>query len=263
MTGCGPALEKRRLIHLRDLVRQLVARDMKVRYEGSVFGVAWSLMSPLLLLLVFHFVFRLVFSLDIPRYSSFAFSAILAWTWFHMSLSQAAGAITGSRELIKSPGFPPAILPAVTVTTNLIHFVLAFPVVMLFLVIDGTGLSLTILALPIVMALQFILTLSLAYFVATANVMFRDTQHLLGVFLQLLFFLSPIFYEASAVPVAYQPLYRLNPMVHLIDAYRAVLLRGTLPVWLPLLLLGMLGACLLYVSLKVFLRMSYRFVEEL
>ena len=263
MISSGTRLHGARVIYLRDLLRELVAREIKVRYEGSFVGLAWSLVNPLLLLLVFHFLFRVVLSLDIPRYSSFAFSAILAWTWFQMSLFQAAGAISGSRELIKLPGFPPAILPAVTVTTNLIHFVLALPVVMLFLVIDGTGLSLTILALPIVMALQFILTLSLAYFVATANVMFRDTQHLLGVFLQLLFFLSPIFYEASAVPAPYQPLYRLNPMVHLIDAYRAVLLRGSLPVWLPLLLLGMLGACLLYVSLKVFMRMSYRFVEEL
>ncbi|TMA57854.1 MAG: ABC transporter permease, partial [Deltaproteobacteria bacterium] len=172
-------------------------------------------------------------------------------------------AITGSRELIRCPGFPAAILPVVTVATNLIHFLLSFPVLLLFLLLNGTGLSLTILASPLVMVLQFILTLSLAYLVATANVIFRDTQHLLGVLLQLLFFLSPVFYDASTVPARYQSLYRLNPLVHLIDAYRAVLLRGTLPEGLPLLALGVVAVGLLYVGLKVFTQTSYRFVEEL
>ena len=256
-------LRDRRAIYLRDLLRELIVRDMKVRYKGSVLGVAWSFMTPLLLLLVFHFIFRLVLSLNIPRYSSFAFSGMLVWGWFQLSLVQAAGAITGSRELIRCPGFPAAILPVVTVATNLIHFLLSFPVLLLFLLLNGTGLSLTILASLLVMVLQFILTLSLAYLVATANVIFRDTQHLLGVLLQLLFFLSPVFYDASTVPARYQPLYRLNPLVHLIDAYRAVLLRGTLPEGLPLLVLGVVAVGLLYVGLKVFTQTSYRFVEEL
>src|SRR2546425_822667 len=156
-------LRDRRAIYLCDLLRGVIARDMKVRYKRSGLGVAWSFMTPL----------------------------------------------------------------------------------------------------PLVMVLQFILTLSLAYLVATANVIFRDTQHLLGVLLQLLFFLSPVFYEASAVPARYQPLYRLNPLVHLLDAYRAVLLRGTLPEGLPLLVLGVVAVGLLYVGLKVFTHTSYRFVEEL
>jgi lipopolysaccharide transport system permease protein len=256
-------LNGRRMIYLRDLLHELVARDIKARYEGAVLGIAWSVMNPLLLLLVFHFLFRYVLTLDIPRYSSFTFSAILVWTWFQMSVFQSAGTITSNRELVKSPGFPPAILPAVTVTTNLIHFVLALPVLMLFLLIDGTGLRLTILALPIVMGLQFVLTLSLAYLVATANVIFRDTQHLLGVLLQLLFFLCPIFYDPNAVPARYQPMYRLNPMVHLIDAYRAVLLRNTLPDLLPLAAIAVLAAALLYVGIRSFMQASHRFVEEL
>src|SRR5207237_6054486 len=113
----------------------------------------------------------------------------------------------------------------------------SLPYLLLFLLLNCTGMSLTILASSLVMVLQFILTLSLAYLVATANVIFRDTQHLLGVLLQLLFFLSPVFYVASTVPARCQSLYRLTSLVHLIDAYRPVLLRGTLPEGLPLLAL--------------------------
>lgn len=256
-------LSRRQLIYHVDLLRELVVRDIKVRYKRSILGVAWSLVNPLMLLLVFQFLFHMVLSVNIPRYSSFAFSGMLAWSWFQLSMIQSAGAITGSRDLIRLPGFPLGVLPAVVVTTNLIHFLLALPVLIIVLVINGTGLSMTILAMPILMVLQFVLTLGLAYLAATANVMFHDTQHLLGALLQLLMFLSPIFYDVSMVPPRYQTLYSLNPFVHLIDAYRAILLRGTLPDGLALLVLSGIATCLLYVGLKIFMRTSYRFIEEL
>ena len=112
-------------------------------------------------------------------------------------------------------------------------------------------------------ALQFILTLSLAYLVATFHVIFRDTQYLLSVLLQLFFFLTPIFYDASAIPVRYQSLYHLNPMVHLIEAYRAILIRGELPDCLSLLVLGVFATGLFFLGYMILKRASYHFVEEL
>jgi lipopolysaccharide transport system permease protein len=136
-------------------------------------------------------------------------------------------------------------------------------VLWLFLALDGSHITSAMLALPLVIALQFICTLSLAYFMATFHVAFRDMQYLLGVLLQLLFYVSPIFYEASTIPARYQTLYRLNPMVHLVDAYRAILMHGVLPesLW-PLLILGLLASGLLLVGYQHFTRISYRFVEE-
>jgi lipopolysaccharide transport system permease protein len=252
----------RRLIYLRDLVRELVARDMKVRYKGSALGILWSLMNPLMQLVVFHFIFRLVLQLNIPRYSSFAFSGMLAWSWFQASLLDASGSMLNSRELIKRPGFPVAILPVVAVTTHLIYFLLALPILMLFLIIGGGGVKPMILILPLVMAVQFALTLSLGYLAAIANVMFRDAHYLLGVSLQLLFFLTPVFYDASAVPQRYRALYQLNPMAHLVGAYRGVLIEGRAPDWVALLALAGLAAGLLYIGLRTFRRASYRFAEE-
>jgi lipopolysaccharide transport system permease protein len=253
----------RQLLHLRDLVRELVARDIKLRYKRSVLGIAWSLLTPLLQLLVFYLLFQVILALPIGRFSSFTLIGLLVWAWFQTSLSQSANAITGNRELIRRPGFRPAVLPVVTVTTNFIHFLLALPILLIVLVIDGSRLGPSLLTLPLVVILQFALTLSLAYLVASANVVFADTQHLVGVILLLLFFLSPIFYDANSVPEHLQPLYRLNPLVRLLDAYRAVLMEGAQPDWPSLVAPCLLAIGLLFVGYRFFAGMSYRFVDEL
>ncbi len=256
-------LYTRRLIYLRDLLRELVSRDMKLRYKRSVLGIAWSLLNPLAQLLIFIFLFRRVLPLNIPNYPLFVFSGVLAWSWFQSSLLLAAGAITDNRDLIKRPGFPAAILPVVTVMSNMIHFLLALPILLLFLMLSGLRPTGAFVALPLVIAVQFLLILSLAYLVATFHVTFRDTQHLLGVLLLLLFYLTPVFYDASAVPARYRLVYRLNPMMHMLDAYRAILIWGKLPDGLSLLGLAALTAGLLGLGYVIFTRASCRFVEEL
>ena len=254
--------QARRLLYLRDLLRELVSRDMKSRYKGSVLGVLWSLMNPLMQLMVFHFIFRQVLRLDIPRYSSFAFSAMLAWTWFQAAMLDASGSMINSRELVKRPGFPVAILPVVAVTTHFLYYLSALPILLLFLLIGGTHLQLMILVLPGILAVQFVLTLSLGYLAAIANVMFRDAHYLLGLALQLLFFLTPVFYDAAAVPQRYQRLYHLNPMVQLVNAYRAILIDGSAPDWWSMLVLALVAILLLAIGLVIFQRVSYRFAEE-
>jgi lipopolysaccharide transport system permease protein len=256
-------LRSQRLTYLRDLLREMVVRDMKLRYKRSVLGAAWSLLNPLAQLLVFSFLFRRVLPLEIPNYSTFVFCGVLAWNWFQTALILATGAITDNRELIKRPGFPTIILPVVTVTTNLIHFLLALPILLFFILLGGGKLTGVVLALPLVILLQFLLTLSLGYLIATFHVTFRDTQYLLGVFLMLLFYLTPVFYDASIIPARYQAIYRLNPMLHLIDAYRAILIHGMPPDFTTLAILGVLGIGLLGIGYTVFERASYRFVEEL
>jgi lipopolysaccharide transport system permease protein len=252
-----------RLIYMRDLLLTLVGRDMKLRYKRSILGIAWSLLTPLAQLAVFYLTFDVLLPLNIPNYPAFLFSGLLAWNWFQGSLYQATSAIVDNRDLIKRPGFPAAILPAVTVASNLIHFLLALPILLVFLLLGGTGLTRAVLALPLVIALQFMLTLSLAYYTATFYVTFRDTQHLLGVFLNLLFFLTPIFYKSSDLPAQYQTFYRVNPMVHLIEAYRVILLSGSLPNGIDLLALTFPAIAILALGYYVFRKASDHFVDHL
>ncbi|HZD11295.1 MAG TPA: ABC transporter permease [Candidatus Binatia bacterium] len=263
MTYANLLRNSRRLLYLRDLLRELVAREMKLRYKESLLGVAWSLLNPLLQLLIFNFVFRYVLPLNIPNYTAFLFVGLLVWNWFQSSIVAAATAIVDGRSLIKRPGFPIPILPVVTVTTNLVHFMLALPILALFLLLTGIKLQATVVILPAVIIIQFLFTLSLAYFVATFHVWFRDTQHLVSVFMLFLFYLSPIFYDAGAIPGRYQIIYRLNPILQLLEAYRAILIQGALPHWAPLVTLTLISAILLVLGYRLFMRTSYFFVEEL
>lgn len=259
----GSSFLSPRLTYVRDLLFTLVGRDMKLRYKRSILGIAWSLLTPLAQLAVFYLTFDVLLPLNIPNYPAFLFSGLLAWNWFQGSLYQATSAIVDNRELMKRPGFPAAILPAVTVSSNLIHFLLALPILFIFLLLGGTGLTSAVLTLPLVIAIQFILTLSLAYFTATFYVTFRDTQHLLGVLLNLLFFLTPVFYKVSDLPAQYQTLYHLNPMVHLIESYRAILLTGVLPDGISLLLLTVVAIAILVLGYYVFRKASDHFVDYL
>lgn len=256
-------ITRNRILYNLDLLRALVDRDMKLMYKRSVLGIAWTLINPLLQLLVFVCVFQGILKINFPQYASYVFTGLLVWNWFQNSLFQATGVIINSRPLIRQPGFPKAILPTVVVTTGLLHFVLALPVLVIFLLIDGTQLTPLILFLPLIQSVQFALTVTLAYFLAALNVTFRDTQHTLGVLLQFLFYLTPIFYEADNVPSQYWYAYGLNPMVHLVTCYRQILVWGVQPDWLALAMVAGITFLLLPIGYRVFKHQSLRFVEEI
>ena len=225
-----PVDSTHRLVYYRDLLFVLVERDMRLRYKRSVLGLLWTLLNPLSQLLVFYFVFGVLFRIGIPRFPAFLFVGIVAWNWFSGSLHQATGVFVDSRGLVQRPGFPVAVLPAVTITSHLIHYVLTLPIV--FGLIWFYGLSLepvALLFIPLLILFQFLLMLGIAYTVASAHVRYRDTQYLVGLALMLGFYLTPIFYSSDIVPQHAQGLYRLNPMVHLVESYRAVFLDARSP----------------------------------
>jgi lipopolysaccharide transport system permease protein len=253
----------RRLAHARDLLRELVSRDMKVRYKRSAIGAIWSILNPLAQLVVLYFVFYFILPTNIPNFVAFLLVGILVWSWFSSALSVGTGAIVDNAVLIRRPGFPIALLPVVSVTTQLIHFLLALPILILFVLFSKLPLTPAVLALPLVIAIQFVLILSLTYGLATIHVTFRDTKYLLEIFLMFGFYLSPIFYQPSSIPEQFQTIYNLNPMVHIIGAYRSILLEGQLPPFLPLAIVGFASLILLGLGFRLFRHASYRFVEEL
>ncbi len=252
-------------IQRRDLLVGLVSRDIKLLYNRSALGIAWMLINPLMQLVVYAFVFGiLLVNNSIPNFTSYIFSGLLVWTWFQGSLTEATGAIVHNRALIRQPGFPVAVLPVVNVATGLIHFLMSLPILLIFLWIDGIELHAGLLLLPLLMALQFALTVSLAYVLASLNVTFRDTQHTLGVLLQMLFYFSAIFYQ---VPEQYSHIFQFNPVLILIDGYRSILLSPEATTasfgWMPVLILAAVTAVLLPLGHRIFQRQSERFVEEL
>lgn len=261
--GGPPEVPYRRLVYLCDLTRELVAREMKGRYKRSVLGVGWTLLPPLAQVLVFAFLFRRVLPLGVADYPSFLLTGVLVWSWFQLSLHAACASIVENKALILQPGFPPAVLPVVTVATHLVHFLLAMAVLLPVIVATGHPVTPALICLPVLVGVQFLMTTSLAYLFASWHVTFRDTQQALGVALMLFFYLTPVFYTAESVPDRYKVVYEANPLVHLLEAYRAVLLNGRWPDPLPLLLIAAGSAALLWFSARAFVRASHHFVEEL
>jgi lipopolysaccharide transport system permease protein len=221
------------------------------------------LLNPLAELLVLLFIFGSVFRVNIPNFGAYLFTGLLVYGWFQNSLNLATGAIVGNRELVRRPGVPSAILPIVTVASNLVHFALSLPILFGLLILSGVRITSAVLALPVLIAIEFVFIAGLAYPVATIHVWFRDTQHVLRVALQLLFYMTPIFYEASSVPAPLQPFYWLNPMAPMVDAYRAALIRGEWPTAASLLSLTGVAVAALVVGVVWFRRASYRFADEL
>jgi lipopolysaccharide transport system permease protein len=263
MTSATHRTLPRRLVYARDLVREMVVRDLKLRYKRSYLGLAWTLVNPLSQLIVYYFVFRVLFGVDTPNYIAFLFIGITSWNWFSGALLQSTNAILDNRDLVRQPGFPSAILPGATVAAHLVHFLLTLPVLFGLLVASDIPLTAAAMWLPVLVLIQFELTLALAFLLACLHVSFRDTQHLLGILLMLGFFMTPILYERSVVPERYLVIYHINLMTSVIEAYRRALLHGETPDLRSLAIVAGASALMLAVFYKLFMRASIDFAEEI
>jgi lipopolysaccharide transport system permease protein len=229
----------RRIVEIfqyRELVKNLVIRDLKVRYKNSVLGVLWSLLNPLLMTVVFTVVFTLMVPSDIPNFPVFFMCGFLPWSFFSSSVAGATTSIVGNAHLVKKVYFPREILPLSVTLSNLVNFLLALIVLFGMILVFRTRLTPAVLMLPLIIFVQLIFTVGMGLLLSTANVFYRDTQHILEVVLQAWFFLTPIFYPITILPESQQILgftvdiqlwlRRLNPMASLVASYRDVLYRG-------------------------------------
>lgn len=223
----------RELYQYRELIRNLVVRDLKVRYRNSVLGFLWSLVNPLLMMLVFTVVFQVMLPQNIRAFPIFVLCALLPWNWFSASLNEAIPSVVNNAHLINKVYFPREVLPLSVVLANGVNFLLALLVLFAVIFVYGVHLSLGTLLLPAVILIQLMFTLGVAFILATINVFYRDTGVIMEVILLAWFFLTPIFYTVTVLPeyrtilgltVPVQRLmYVLNPMASLISAYRDIL----------------------------------------
>jgi len=263
----------RELWQRRELIRNLVVRDLKVRYRSSILGVVWSWLNPLLMMIVYSTFYTIFFLReDVDHYPVFLLCGLLPWNFFSDSVLQATSSIVSNAHLIKKVYFPREVLPVSIVLSNLVNFLIALPVFFVLALISGTSLSWWALLLPITILIQVALISGLAFFLAALNVFYRDVQHILGVIMLACFFLTPVFYPIHTVPQEYTILgitfnaqlwlRRLNPMASLIASYRDLLYWGA-PTGLDFLLRTAATALIVFVvGYLVFLRYSSRFGEE-
>jgi ABC-type polysaccharide/polyol phosphate export permease len=263
----------RQLPRYRGLIQSLVARELKARYRGSVLGFFWSFVNPLLLLLVYTFVFAYVMPppREIHNYALFLFCGILPWTWFSASLLESSNVLISGGNLIKKVMFPAEILPIVTVLSNLVHFLLGLPILVLFLIYFDAPLEASELPwFPIAIIVQFLLTLGLALIVAALTVHFRDLKDILGNVMTLWFFATPIIYAWFNAPEKIRPFLNVNPFTHLAIVYQQILFfpadaaaaGGPPGHWKWLLALGVGSTGLFLFGYFLFDRLRDSFAEE-
>ena len=268
-----------RLFGYRVLIQTLVVRELKARYRGSVLGFFWSFANPLLLLVVYTFVFSVVLPARFEgvddNYALFLFCGLLPWTWFSSALTESSNALLVNGNLIKKVLFPAEVLPVVAVLANMVHFFLALPilVVALFLFAATPPGLIELLWFPAVVAVQFVLTLGLGLMLAALTVHFRDIKDLLANVLTLWFFATPILYPWTMVaergpsvfglPPAGKVLMDLNPFAHIAISYQEILFfDGPFGHWKWLLALALGGVVLFLAGYALFDRLRDSFAEE-
>jgi ABC-type polysaccharide/polyol phosphate export permease len=234
------------LFRYRGLIQSLVARELKARYRGSALGFVWSFVNPLLLLLIYTYVFTAVMPNEtegVQPYALFMFCGILPWTWFSSSLSESANSLIAGGNLIKKVLFPAEVLPIVSVLTNMVHFFLGLPILIAFLIVyQRFPRPENLLWFPVAVLVQLVFTVALALILSALSVLFRDIKDILANLLTLWFFATPIIYPWFQPSVQkFHTFFDINPFTHLAVTYQEVLFFNQGPVGHWKWLLGYLG----------------------
>ncbi len=209
------------IVRYRELLKNLVLKDLKLKYRGTVLGFLWSLVNPLMMIVVYTLAFTYILRIRTEGFVFFLMLGILAWTFFSSSVTMAAGSIADSGALLKSVFFPRAILPIATVLFNLAQYLLTIavflPVMLVIYHVQPAG---PMLLFPVFLGLQVLFTIGVGLALSTGTAFFRDIRHLLDIALAVMFWTTPIVYELSMVPERARLPILLSPMSPFIVAYQ-------------------------------------------
>jgi len=258
------------LLNYRQLIVLLVVRELKVRYKRSVFGILWTMLNPLLLMVVYTVVFATIMRSPQRNFAIFLLSALLPWLFFSVAVLQGLNSVLGNQELIRKVRVPQAVFPLSVVGSNLVNFVLSFVPLLLLMAVLRQPFTPALLFVPVGMLVLTVFTSGVTLLFATFTVFFRDVRHLAEVALQMLMYLSPVFYDLKMLGEhdawwfrLFRLLLRANPLTYLLPLVRDPVYYGRLP---PLPVFGIACGCALSAALvgfAVFQRLSPRHIHYL
>lgn len=252
------------LYQYRYLIQNLVSREVRLRYKNSFLGFFWSFLNPLLIMTVFTLVFQVFLGIERKHFQLWLLCALLPWNWCITSVMGSVSSIVANSNLIMKVFFPREVLPVSLVFSNLVQFLLALCVYMVWALIVQIPFSASLLLLPVVLFMQLLFLAGLGLFLSALNVFYRDVGIIMEAVTLAWFFLTPIFYDISEVkPGLASFVYRLNPMASLIASYRSILYYGDYPG--TDFFLRTFVTCLLFfiVGYAFFLKLAPNFGEEL
>jgi ABC-type polysaccharide/polyol phosphate export permease len=217
-------------IAYRELLRQMVRRDLLLRYKQTVMGFGWALFMPLVNTAVFSVIFTRVAPIDVGMpYPLFAFSGLLIWNFFASALRFSVTSLTSNPGLVTKVFFPREIFPFAAVIVCLVDFLVASTVLVGLMVYYRVDVGPPLAALPLVVLVHVMFTAAMALLLAVGNLFYRDVKYLFEIVLTVWMFATSVLYPVSEAGGRLATVLSLNPMTHIVDAYRDVLLRGTWP----------------------------------
>lgn len=252
------------LYQYREMIISMVRKDLRSRYKGSVLGFAWTFINPLLQLVVYYFVFKMLMKNDLVNFHLYLFVGLIPWIFFSASLTGGAVSVISQKDLVKKIYFPREIIPISYVTSCFVNMLLSFIVVIG--VALATGVIPTpagLLCLPVIMIVEYMLALGMALIVSSLTVYLRDLEHILGIITMAWQFATPICYEESLIPDWLMPYYSMNPMTPVVRAYRSILYEASVPDLGSLSMSVVFGVSFLIVGAAMFRHLQKRFAEEL
>ncbi|MGA1624979.1 MAG: ABC transporter permease [Prochlorothrix sp.] len=257
-----------------DLLRTLVRRDLEARYKGSVLGNLWPLLNQLSQLLIYTYVFSVVLQVKLELkgvegdsslvFGLWLFSGLVPWIAFTGGLMGATNSVIAQTNLVKKVVFPLALLPLVPVLTAFVESMFGLALLILFVAGVSGSLQPTLALLPLIWLPQLLLTAGLGYLLAGFTTFLRDIPQVVGVVINLWFYLTPIVYPTSIIPEAIRPwIFRLNPLAALVEVYRDLVLTGELSYWREWIILMGMSGLLFWIGLSVYRRLRPGFADVL
>lgn len=217
------------LVRYRSLLAEFVSRDIKVRYRRSVLGMLWTVLNPLLMMVVLTFVFSTLFRFDIPYYPIYYLSGALIFNFNSEATTNGMNSILWSSSLIKKVYIPKYIFPLTKVLSSLVNLGFSLVAMLIMMLVLRTPFQITLLLLPVPVLYTFVFSLGLGLFLSAVAVRFRDICHFYNVFVIAWTYFTPVFYPVSILPDWVMKLMKFNPMYHFVDYARALVLGGRIP----------------------------------
>ena len=253
----------KKIYNYRELLKTNVKKEIRGRYKNSILGVMWSFLNPLLQLAVYAIIFGALLAGGDPTYHIYICVALIPWTYFTTTITQAAFTVIGNADIIKKVYFPREILPISVVTSGAVNFMISTIIILAFLFMAGLGVTPYILLYPVILLIQYLLLIGIAFIVSSITVYFRDLEHIIGVVLMAAFYGTPIVYKLEQLPANLQVLMKLNPMTHLINAYRDIFYYQQMPNITALGVLFAIALGLTIIGYFIFKKLQKGFAEEL
>lgn len=249
----------------RELFYILSWRDIKVRYKQTVIGAAWSIIRPLLTMIVFTIVFGKIANLPsegVAPYAIMVYAAMLPWQFFANALSESSNSLVGNANLISKVYFPRLIIPTAAVITSFIDFLISFVIMIVLMVYYQYFPSWQIIMLPLFLLIAFLASMGAGLWLTALNVKYRDFRYIVPFIVQFGMYISPVGFSSSIVPEKYKLVYSLNPMVGVIDGFRWCILGGNINIYWPGFLTSMgIVVFFLWLGIYQFRKMEKSFAD--